>query len=117
MASFLLLHPPLLVPAAWAPCAAQLTAGGHRVAVPDLAERFTDSVPFYVGAGAMLVALAILASGRRMIDDADARMAADAAGQTPGEAVEERGLEGADGLESLGSGETAEDTPREPARS
>ena len=36
MTSFLLLHPPLLGPAAWAPCAAELTAAGHRVAVPDL---------------------------------------------------------------------------------
>jgi hypothetical protein len=36
MASFLLLHPPLLTPAVWAPCAAEMTAAGHRVAVPDL---------------------------------------------------------------------------------
>jgi hypothetical protein len=36
MASFLLVHPPLLGPAVWAPCAAELAAAGHRVAVPDL---------------------------------------------------------------------------------
>ncbi len=30
------MHPPLLGPAVWGPCAAELTAAGHRVAVPDL---------------------------------------------------------------------------------
>jgi hypothetical protein len=29
-------HPPLLGPAVWGPCAAELTAAGHQVAVPDL---------------------------------------------------------------------------------
>lgn len=33
---FLLVHPPLLGPSVWGPCAAELTAAGHRVAVPDL---------------------------------------------------------------------------------
>jgi hypothetical protein len=33
---FLLVHPPLLGPAVWAPAAAVLTAAGHRVTVPDL---------------------------------------------------------------------------------
>jgi hypothetical protein len=33
---FVLLHPPLLGPAVWAPCAERLTAAGHRVTVPDL---------------------------------------------------------------------------------
>ena len=83
-------------------------------AAGKLAERFTDSVPFWVGAAAMLVALAIFATGRRMIDAADARMAADAVGS--GAAAEERELEGAEGLESLGGGETAEES-WEPARS
>jgi hypothetical protein len=36
MPRFLLVHPPLLGPAVWAPCAAELAAAGHRVAVPDL---------------------------------------------------------------------------------
>jgi hypothetical protein len=36
MADFLLLHPPLLGPAVWAPCAERLAAAGHRVTVPDL---------------------------------------------------------------------------------
>ena len=36
MGSFVLLHPPLLGPAVWGPCAAVLAAGGDRVAVPDL---------------------------------------------------------------------------------
>jgi hypothetical protein len=36
MAAILLLHPPLLGPAVWAPCAQRLTAAGHRVTVPDL---------------------------------------------------------------------------------
>jgi predicted MFS family arabinose efflux permease len=79
-----------------------------------LAERCTDAVPFWVGAGAMLVALAIFTTGRRMIDAADSRMAAEAAG--PDRTAEERELEGAEGLESLGGGETAEES-WEPARS
>jgi hypothetical protein len=33
---FLLVHPPLLGPAVWGPCAAELAAAGHRVTVPDL---------------------------------------------------------------------------------
>ncbi|MFL6128151.1 MAG: hypothetical protein ACJ73E_03695 [Mycobacteriales bacterium] len=33
---FLLVHPPLLGPAVWAPCAAELTEAGHRAIVPDL---------------------------------------------------------------------------------
>src|SRR5919112_609988 len=70
-----------------------------------LAERFTDAVPFWVGAGSMLLALAVFTTGRRMIDAADARMAADAAAPAP-----EPELEGAEGLESLGGGETAEET-------
>jgi len=73
-----------------------------------LAEHFTDSVPFYVGAGSMLIALAVFFTGRRMIDAADARMAADAAGQP---SAEERELEGAEGLESFGGGETADAAP------
>lgn len=36
MATLLLLHPPLLGPSVWAPCAAALTAAGHRAVVPDL---------------------------------------------------------------------------------
>lgn len=36
MASYLLVHPPLLGPAVWGPCAAVLAAHGHRVTVPDL---------------------------------------------------------------------------------
>jgi hypothetical protein len=36
MTAFLLLHPPLLGPAVWAPCAEVLRAAGHQVAVPDL---------------------------------------------------------------------------------
>ncbi|HEY6748591.1 MAG TPA: hypothetical protein VI357_23085 [Mycobacteriales bacterium] len=36
MATFLLLHPPLLGPSVWAPCAEALTAAGHRAVVPDL---------------------------------------------------------------------------------
>jgi hypothetical protein len=33
---FLLVHPPLLGPAVWGPCAQRLAAAGHRVTVPDL---------------------------------------------------------------------------------
>jgi MFS family permease len=84
-------------------------------AAGKLAERYTDSVPFYVGAGSMLIALAIFFTGRKMIDDADRQMVADAAGETPAEARADRELEAADGLESFGGGET--EFPREPARS
>jgi len=38
MATFVLLHPPLLGPAVWGPCAAVVAAGGHRAVVPDLRE-------------------------------------------------------------------------------
>jgi hypothetical protein len=69
-------------------------------------------VPFWVGAAAMLVALAIFTTGRSMIDVADARMAADAAGSEG--AAQERELEGAEGLESFGGGETEDSW--EPAR-
>jgi MFS family permease len=75
-------------------------------AAGKMAERSTDAVPFWVGAGAMLVALGIFFTGRAMIDAADRRMVADA--QT---AVAERELEGADGLEFLGGGETLEPEP------
>ena len=34
--SFLLVHPPLLGPAVWGPCAAELAAAGHPVSVPDI---------------------------------------------------------------------------------
>jgi hypothetical protein len=34
--TFLLVHPPLLGPAVWAPCADRLTAAGYPVTVPDL---------------------------------------------------------------------------------
>lgn len=34
--AFLLVHPPLLGPAVWEPCAGRLTAAGHAVTVPDL---------------------------------------------------------------------------------
>ena len=74
-------------------------------AAGKLAERFTDSVPFWVGAGSMLLALAIFTTGRRMIDAADARMAADAAAPAA-----EPALESAEGLESFLGGETAEET-------
>jgi MFS transporter, ACDE family, multidrug resistance protein len=72
-------------------------------AAGKMAERWTDSVPFWVGAGAMLVALGIFVTGRSMISAADRRMAAEAAGEPE--------LEGADGLESFGGGETAEPEP------
>jgi MFS family permease len=65
-------------------------------AAGKLAERYTDAVPFYVGAGAMIVALAIFVTGRRMIDEADRAMSGDP------------GLETADGLESLGGDQTVE---------
>ncbi len=56
-------------------------------AAGKLAERYPDSVPFYVGAAAMLIALAIFGTGRRMIDGADRAMAAATTGETDREAV------------------------------
>jgi hypothetical protein len=72
-------------------------------------------VPFWVGAGSMLIALAVFCTGRKMIDAADRRMAAEAAGESPAEAAQEREREGAEGLESFGGGETSSAEP-EPAR-
>jgi len=91
-------------------------------AAGKLAERFDDPVAFRVGAAAMLVALAIFTTGRPMIDAADARMAAAADARMAADAAasagagEKRELEGAEGLESPGGGEIAEDS-WEPARS
>jgi MFS transporter, ACDE family, multidrug resistance protein len=72
-------------------------------AAGKLAERYTDAVPFWVGAGAMLVALAIFWTGRHLIDAADRAMAADPA------------VESADGLESLAGDQTLP-VPTTPAR-
>jgi MFS family permease len=68
-----------------------------------IAEATNDAIPFYVGAGAMVLALAVFSTGRRLIDEADARMAAD--GGHGGESAE---LEGAEGLESLGGDDTTD---------
>lgn len=76
-------------------------------AAGKLAERYTDSVPFYVGAAAMLIALAIFFTGRTMIDEADRAMAA----ETP----VAREAESADGLESFGGGETTPEPVGRPA--
>ena len=80
-----------------------------------LAERFTDSVPFWVGAGGDADRAGDLQ--HRPPDDrrrgrADGRRR----GRSPTAAPSERELEGAEGLESFGGGETAEDS-WEPARS
>ncbi len=62
-----------------------------------LAERFNDAIPFYVGAGAVVLALIVFASGHALIDAADRKMMGDAAG-----------LEGAEGLESVGGGDAVD---------
>jgi MFS family permease len=67
-----------------------------------LAERYNDAVPFYVGAGAVVLGLLVFASGRSLIDEADQKLAL-AGGHGDAEAV----LEGAEGLEALAGGETA----------
>jgi hypothetical protein len=72
-----------------------------------LAEHFSDAVPFWVGAGAVVLALVAFATMRSTIDEADDRMAADAAGASDARAEAE--LEGAEGLESLGGGDTLDD--------
>jgi MFS family permease len=65
-----------------------------------LAERFTDAVPFWVGSLAVVLALVAFATMRSTIDEADDRMAADAE------------LEGAEGLESVGGADTADDAEK-----
>jgi MFS family permease len=72
-------------------------------AAGKLAERYTDAVPFWVGAGTMLLALAVFASGHRLVDAADRRMTS---GHGTDAAAESAELEGAEGLESLGGGDT-----------
>ncbi|GAB6899512.1 MFS transporter [Kineosporia succinea] len=62
-----------------------------------LAESFNDAIPFYVGAGAVVLALIVFSTGRSMIDAADRKMLGD--GET---------LEGAEGLESLGGADTVD---------
>lgn len=57
MATFLLLHPPLLGPAVWAPGAAALTAAGHRAVVPDLRPAL-DPPPGWYDRAATLATLA-----------------------------------------------------------
>lgn len=66
-----------------------------------LAERFTDAVPFYVGAAALVIALAVFLSGRSLIERADAALAE--GGHGAGD--EDGRLESAEGLESLGGGD------------
>lgn len=68
-----------------------------------LAERWTDAVPFWVGAGAMLVALAVFSTGRRMIDEADRAMSAEPAA--------DRDLGTAEAFESLAGADTDLPTP------
>ena len=62
-----------------------------------LAERYTDSVPFYVGAGSVLLALAVFSTARQLIDDADRAMLGTGHSEP---------TEGAHGLESVGGAET-----------
>jgi ACDE family multidrug resistance protein len=68
-----------------------------------IAEATGDAIPFYVGAGAVVLALAVFTSGRSLLRAADARMAGEPADQHAQDAE----LEAAAGLESLGGGETA----------
>jgi hypothetical protein len=97
MAAIVLLHPPLLGPAVWAPCAQRLTAAGHDVTVPDLRpaldppegwyDRAADLVPAadvvaaHSGAGLLLP----LATGR-----AGARAAVFVDALTPGRPTSDR---------------------------
>jgi len=86
MASWLLVHPPLLGPAVLGPLAAELRAAGHAVAVPDLrgaldpaagwAGRFTglaaaggpaEVVLGYSGAGVVLPAVAAAVGARSVV--------------------------------------------------
>ncbi|WP_331714973.1 MFS transporter [Auraticoccus cholistanensis] len=72
-----------------------------------LAEAHGDDVAFWVGAGAVLLALVVFATGRRLVDAADARMAQ---AHEPVDA----GTEAVQGMESLqGGGEIAAPQPPE----
>ncbi|RBY89618.1 MFS transporter [Blastococcus sp. TF02A-30] len=52
-----------------------LGGGLAPYAAGKLAEHFTDHVPFVVGAGSVVLAVAVLATGHRMLQQADADMA------------------------------------------
>lgn len=52
----LLVHPPLLGPAAWRPCAERLTAAGHRVILPDLRAALDPPAGWWDRAAATAVA-------------------------------------------------------------
>ncbi|WP_114559962.1 MFS transporter [Desertihabitans aurantiacus] len=66
-----------------------------------LAASFGDAVPFWVAAGTVLAGLVVFATARRLLDEADASMAAE-----PGEGHVAEAVEGAGGLESLAGGES-----------
>ncbi len=70
-----------------------------------IAEHTNSAIPFYIGAVAMALALAVFATGHRIIDAADEQMAAQSHGADP--AAEE--LEGAEGIESFGGGDTVDE--------
>jgi ACDE family multidrug resistance protein len=80
-------------------------------AAGKLAERFNDAIPFYVGAGAVLLALLVFSTGKAMIDEADRKMASDGhGGSSQDEASQVQSeVEGAEGLESFGGGDTIDD--------
>ncbi len=63
MATLLLLHPPLLGPSGWAPCAAALAAAGHHAVVPDLRPAL-DPPPGWYDRAATLAAHSLAAAGR-----------------------------------------------------
>jgi hypothetical protein len=96
MTSFVLVHPPLLGPAVWGPCAGVLRDRGHRVVVPDLRaaverpdrwwERAVATVP--AGAGGVVV---VHSGAGVLMPLLVRRLGADAAvfvdAQVPGEGV------------------------------
>jgi MFS family permease len=82
-----------------------------------IAEHTNEAIPFYLGAITMALALVIFATGHKIINEADAKMAAEGAhhDRSSAEVAEDREREGAEGLESLAGSDTVDTdltTPR-----
>lgn len=75
MATFLLLHPPLLGPSVWAPCAAALTAAGHHAVVPDLRPALDPPPGWYDHAATLATGSLAAAGAHRAAGAADPRTA------------------------------------------
>jgi ACDE family multidrug resistance protein len=82
-----------------------------------IAEHTNEAIPFYLGAITMALALVIFATGHKIINEADAKMAAEGAhhDRSSAEVAEDREREGAEGLESLAGSDTVDTDLTTPA--